>query len=337
MIYAYENGITLHLAASSTRGSTDLFVDETLEALFAFASSDVQGLTKMMVHYLFSRVDVEDLRPLEPEEDLLPQIHEELCSLHPFFRSADHSSAIPDLLASSLNTLLVDKDVSEEKYYELLEHLTGPALNLCLSDTQYPTHFHDALLFKKRYYQEFKEKKILEWKKHGITSLASLQRYTQLYLYWVLDTSSTRFKGLNQDDRLTLFSNIFGSVNQWQPLTIKEVSCVGTPEDHTIASILRRGQWNILDHLDDMDGAFKNTKEQLASEIERQSYATVLKELTSDDDEIDADINRWLKKQRTKKETSQPLFKAYEISYFSDYVLLQLRSEEHTSELQSHA
>ena len=57
------------------------------------------------------------------------------------------------------------------------------------------------------------------------------------------------------------------------------------------------------------------------------SYAAVLGELHSDGYDLDADSSRWLKKQITaiKKETSKPLFKAYEISSFTDYILLQLR------------
>ena len=331
MIYAYEEGMALHLTARSDKGVFDLFTDDTGESLFTFADADIDKLTELMARYFRSRIDLEKLECLEPEEDLLPEIHERFLSLHPFFHTADHASALPDMLAASMNQMLKDRDVSEEKYHTLLHHLTGPALNPCFSDTQYMTAYHDSLIFEKRNYEEYQKKDMASiqhgWNKRGITSLSSLQRYVQLYLYWVLDASAERFNDMDMDARLKLFSRVFGSVNQWQPLAIREVSCVGVPDKNTISDILRRGQWSILDNLDKSDAIAEATRKSVSDEVERKEYADAMKELTSDNLDLDADMSRWLKKRisEIEKETSQPLFKAYEISCFSDYILLQLR------------
>ncbi len=331
MLDAYEDGAALHLTARSDRGNLDLFTDTTGEALFAFADNDFSDLTKLLVQYLRSRIDIESLECLEPEEDLLPEIHDRLLALHPFFRTLDHLSAIPDMLAASMNQLMESKDVDEEKYYELLHHLTSPSLSLCLSDTQYLTGYHDDLLFRRRCYNEYKDREKITTRQllrnRGITSLGALQKYVKLYLYWVLDASSARFKTLGMDERLALFARVFGSVNQWQPLAVKEVSCIGMPDGHSVYDIFLRGRWEMLNNADRAGEIADETMHRAEEEKERQSFAKVLAELVSDDPDLDAEMNSWMNSQidAAKKETSQPLFKAYEISCFSDYILLQLR------------
>ena len=231
------------------------------------------------------------------------------------------------MLATSFNQLMKDRDIPEDEYYQLLAHLTEPSLALCCPRTQY----YGTLPFIKKYYEEYqkRERRAIqqEWKKRGITGLSSIQKYTQLYLYWILDASAARFKEMDTDTRMKLFSRVFGSVNQWQPLTINEVSCIGTPGRHTVVDIINRGRWEILENPEEVDTVVEKTRKNANDERERLSYAKVLTELTSDEPSLDADISGWIEKQITaaKKETSQPMFKAYEISCFSDYILLQLR------------
>ena len=186
------------------------------------------------------------------------------------------------------------------------------------------------LLFRRRFYAAYRKQ--APDRQGGIGGLIALQKYVRAYLYWVLDSSSGRFDGLDGAARLRLFSRVFASVNTWQPLAVKEISCVGQPDGNTISDIFRRAQWAVIGSSSNnedaaLQDAVEEAYQQAAVETERQSYAAVLEELVSDEQDLDADMTGWLKKQiaAIKKETSQPLFKAYEISRFSDYILLQLR------------
>ena len=71
-----------------------------------------------------------------------------------------------------------------------------------------------------------------------------------IYLYWVLNASAVRFNGMTLDERLGLFSSVFGSINNWQPLSLKEVSCIGEPISSDIDAIFRRSRWAMLEDVD---------------------------------------------------------------------------------------
>ncbi len=76
--------------------------------------------------------------------------------------------------------------------------------------------------------------------------MESLHKYVRSYLYYILDSSAKRFYDLTTEQRLRLFSLVFGSVNTWQPLVLREVICVGTLDSHTVENIFRKGQIWIL-------------------------------------------------------------------------------------------
>ena len=331
MIYAYEEGFALKLITVSGREVCDLFEDHTGEALFSFADAELQGCTNLMADYIRSRINVEKLECVVPEEDLLPGLYDALCAVHPFFKYADPAAVLPDILGATLNLLMKGKDVSEEKYNVLLFHLLDPVVSFASALGNDGYTLADEIHFRERLYHEYTladdPDVVSDLKKRSITAFASLQRYTKAYLHWVLDASAVRYKGVDMPTRQRLFARVFGSTNLWQPLRIKEVSCIGSPEGQSLRDIFYQGIWERVKHPEDRERIERETHRKTADEMERQRYAQVMEEVQSDDVDIDDDLAGWLRTQieEAKKETSQPLFKAYEISGFSDYILLQLR------------
>ena len=283
MIFAYETGSSLHLMSYSDGSTSDLYLDPTGEALFSFANTDLQPLVQKLTDYFKSRIDIESLRCLRNQDDsLLEEIRASLRGVHTFFASSDHESALPDLLANTLNALLAGKELTEKRYSSILSHLTGPSLQLCVSDNGYFDSYHDELLFRKKYYQDFLRGK--SDRQCDFTSLTKLQKYVRTYLYWVLDASSHRFSNLTMETRLKVYSQTFGSFNIWQPLSLKEVSCIGLFEDHSsLEAIISRSIRNL------QSGEPSAIKAELSSEKERRSYANAFIEMDSDDIDIDAD------------------------------------------------
>lgn len=321
MILAYETGSALQLMSYADGSMNDLYLDPTGEALFSFANADLQPLTQKIADYFKSRIDMESMKCLRNQDDsLLEDIRASLRRVHPFFASSDHESALPDLLANTLNALLTGKELTEKKYSSLLSHLTEHSLQLCVSDNGYFDSYHDELLFRKKNYQDFLRGK--SNRQCDFTSLSKLQKYVRTYLYWVLDASSHRFSNLNMETRLKVYSQTFGSFNTWQPLFIKEVSCVGQFEDHSsLEAIISRSIRKL------QNGEPPTINVELSSEKERRDYADAFIVMDSDDIDIDADLQGRLKKNISSASGSEaaPLFKAYEIAKFSDYILLQLR------------
>ena len=333
MLYAYEEGIALRLIAQTPLDTHDLIIDDSYEHLFSFADCDMQPTVDLLLQYFRSRVDVDTMEIREPSSDAdisIADLYASLISIHPFFTSSDHATALPDLLAATYNALLIQQDIqlSEEDYKASLHTLVSDATIYCQNQTGYLESYHDQLLMEKRYYDAYTSKRSTCL---AITSLISFQKYVRAYLYWVRDASADRFRDLDMTERLRLFRQVFGETNAWQPLRLREYSCIGTPGGKGMRRIIEKGQWRLIQAAVNGSGDFEaiadETEKEKKAELERLSYAKVLIELSSDTEDLDADISRWMKKQITaiKKETSQPLFKAYEISSFTDYILLQLR------------
>ena len=331
MIYAYEEGFALKLIAMSGRDVFDLYEDRSGEALFAFADADLQECTDLIVKYIRSRIDVETLQRVTPKEDFLPRLYDALSAVHPFFKCADPAAVLADMLGATLNLYLKVKTVSQSDHFDLLSSLMGPLTAFNFADDNNGFSIADEIPLIERLYHEYihlNDPNVeRDLKKRSITGLSSLQKYLKSYLHWVLDASAVRFRGIDMPTRQRLYARIFGSSNLWQPLRVKEASCVGSPKDQSLKDILYQGILELARHPEEMERVGEETRQKTAVEIERQRYAAVMEEVYSDNIDIDADLANWLRVQieEAKKETSQPLFKAYEISGFSDYILLQLR------------
>lgn len=327
MLYAYEEGAALHLLLQTPVDMKEFLNDETGEMLFAFADADLDEPLQRLLGYFRSRVDQDTLEIRPEDEELLQKAINAMIAIHPFFSSSDHSSALPDLLAASYNELLLKNEASldEEEYRKRINELTRDSVSLLMNRDGYPNRYHDQLLFTQRCYKQYQSG---QRSRYSLTSLLSFQKYVRAYLYWVLDVSSDRFHDLNLTERLCLFRQVFGEMNDWQPLRLKEFSFIGN-----LSNISKKGLWQLLQSAtnggtaEDFNAIVEETQRKKEMEAMKISYASALTDLTSDQTELDADLRRWMKKQIQiiKKETSQPLFKAYEISSFSDYILLQLR------------
>ena len=330
MIYAYEEGNSLCVVDYTDDGAQNLFCDATGEHLFHFVDTDLSKFMELFLTYFDSRINRTTLECKETETDLMEQLYTTFTVLHPFFQSDEHTSSLPYLLANTLNQVVEKAELTKEHYMGLLSHLTGPALNSCCKRAGRLSPYYDSALFVQRFYEEYRQRDKAsihnKWRKDGIGGIVSLQKYIRSYLYWILDSTAARFDALTQEQRLRLFSSVFGSSNAWQPFAIRDVLCPGTPNSHAVADILRKGQSHILENLSDMDSVVDETQRMAAEEIERSQYAKVLEELVSDSELLSEDIADWLaaKVDNAIHDDTTSWFRAYEIASFSDYLLLQV-------------
>ena len=330
MIYAYEEGNSLCVVDYTDDGAQNLFCDATGEHLFHFVDTDLSKFMELFLTYFDSRINRTTLECKETETDLMEQLYTTFTVLHPFFQSDEHTSSLPYLLANTLNQVVEKAELTKEHYMGLLSHLTGPALNSCCKRAGRLSPYYDSALFAQRFYEEYRQRDKAsihnKWRKDGIGGIVSLQKYIRSYLYWILDSTAARFDALTQEQRLRLFSSVFGSSNAWQPFAIRDVLCPGTPNSHAVADILRKGQSHILENLSDMDSVVDETQRMAAEEIERSQYAKVLEELVSDSEFLSEDIADWLaaKVDNAIHDDTTSWFRAYEIASFSDYLLLQV-------------
>ena len=330
MIYAYEEGNSLRVVDYTDDGAQNLFCDATGELLFHFADADLSKFMELFLTYFDSRIDRASLECKDSETDLLEQLYTTFTALHPFLQTDEHTSSLPNMLANTLNQVVEKAELTKEHYMELLLHLTGPALNFCCKHAEKLSAYYDSTLFAQQFYEEYRQRDKAsirsKWRKDGIGGIESLQKYIRSYLYWILDSTAARFDTLTQEQRLRLFSSVFGSSNVWQPFAIRDVLCPGMPNSHTVADILRKGQFLLLENLSDMDAVVDKTQRMAAEEIERSQYAKVLEELVSDSELLSEDIADWLaaKVDNAIHDDTTSWFRAYEIASFSDYLLLQV-------------
>ena len=330
MIYAYEEGNSLRVVDYTDDGTQNLFCDATGEHLFRFVDTDLSKFMELFLTYFDSRIDRASLECKDSETDLLEQLYTTFTALHPFLQTDEHTSSLPNMLANTLNQVVEKAELTKEHYMELLLHLTGPALNFCCKHAEKLSAYYDSTLFAQQFYEEYRQRDKAsirsKWRKDGIGGIESLQKYIRSYLYWILDSTAARFDTLTQEQRLRLFSSVFGSSNAWQPFAIRDVLCPGMPNSHTVADILRKGQFLLLENLSDMDAAVDKTQKMAAEEIERSQYAKALEELVSDSDLLSEDIAGWLtaKMDKAIRNDTPSWFRAYEITSFSDYLLLQV-------------
>ena len=331
MLYAYEKEGALQLDSLYETDTNNLLYDSSGEMLFKFADADLESFSDLFLCYIGEHIDTASLQCREGDPGKARDLFDALSQLHPFFLSCDHMTALPDMLASSLNQLIKDKKCGRAEYEKLLMHLCATPLDLCLEHDGYPVSRHDRRLFLVKNYEEYANSESpavqSQWKRTGINGLISLQQYVRSYMYWVLDYSAMRFSGLDIDGRLRLFAAVFGAVNIWQPLSLKEMSCIGIPVADSISALLHRGQWELLQNPGETESVPESIKSKVQNAAVRNAYSDTLIGLDSDAADMDPELGRYLKAQieSIKKETSAPLFKAYEISCFSDYILLQLR------------
>ena len=268
MIYAYEEGNSLCVVDYTDDGAQNLFCDATGEHLFHFVDTDLSKFMELFLTYFDSRIDRTTLECKETETDLMEQLYTTFTVLHPFFQSDEHTSSLPYLLANTLNQVVEKAELTKEHYMGLLSHLTGPALNSCCKRAGRLSPYYDSALFAQRFYEEYRQRDKAsihnKWRKDGIGGIVSLQKYIRSYLYWILDSTAARFDALTQEQRLRLFSSVFGSSNAWQPFAIRDVLCPGTPKSHAVADILRKGQSHILENLSDMDSVVDETQRMAA-------------------------------------------------------------------------
>ena len=315
MIYAYEEGNSLCVVDYTDDGAQNLFCDATGEHLFHFVDTDLSKFMELFLTYFDSRINRTTLECKETETDLMEQLYTTFTVLHPFFQSDEHTSSLPYLLANTLNQVVEKAELTKEHYMGLLSHLTGPALNSCCKRAGRLSPYYDSALFAQRFYEEYRQRDKAsihnKWRKDGIGGIVSLQKYIRSYLYWILDSTAARFDALTQEQRLRLFSSVFGSSNAWQPFAIRDVLCPGMPNSHTVA---------------DIDSVVDETQRMAAEEIERSQYAKVLEELVSDSELLSEDIADWLaaKVDNAIHDDTTSWFRAYEIASFSDYLLLQV-------------
>ena len=334
MIFAFEEGYALRLVTRTETGLVDLMKDADCEALFSFATADVRSLSNRIHQYIESRIDFTDLDTLDPEEDFSLGLCQQLANLHPFFSTCgDAGATLLDIIATTFNVIMEGNDPGPTYYAELFEHIVEPVRSrLDQNEKLYLPCDFDLENMISRYYSEFmsiKEEATTRysWNKRDADSLPSLQNYVRLYLYWILDSSAARFRNMSTETRIRLFSRVFGSFNEWQPLALKELSCPGKLDHHNHLPFYLEGNWLTNQHSTEEKAPETETKQQMVEEADRLRYSSMLADLTSDDMQPTHSAADWLGGQiaAAKKDSSPAMLKVYEITCFSDYILLQLR------------
>ena len=353
MLYAQIKENSLICFSSETLvdgGEPFSFTDRDFLRLFDFAALDVGDIASDLAAFFRMRVDPDSLAPMDATDeaqcaDLINGIEDKLACAHPFFATDDHRSSAAYMLAGHLNSLLSGEGhplLDENDYRELLLALVSPALRTYRERNGALSSMYDGLLFSHYQYREYIEQKERGKKYHGsgLAYLSYWQRYLRCYLYWVLDSVSTRFKGMDINSRGRLFHEIFDFSDSDLSIRPREIFTFASPhtgdermlietESHRklLNLFLNRPEGMAMDETEsETERILNEHKSKQEKEMLRRYDSRLFAEVTDDDVELGPDLMQAFNAAKKKAmDAKKPPYQAYEVEHFHDLVHLQLK------------
>ena len=350
MIYANMNDDTLTCFSPKAE---ILFTDESCNALFDYVDMDVSEVTELLVRYFTSRIDRNTLAPIEPldearSEQILEILLEKLKATHPMFLTAGHVTRLPDMLANTYNMMLLAKEqdtdgprLPEYEYHRNLSTLISGTFNPYLTGGLFVEEENDSILFCQKYYELYTAGKqnMDKFVNNNIGVVKKWQEQLRLYIYWVLDASATRFQHMTTQSRSKLFQSVFGDIGPAK-FTLRECFAPANPSaKDVVRGIIGQANWKALEYVLSLDNETNDEEiEEFAKSISQERNDEIrsmvrdkemvknLYSLTSDEIDLDGEINAWLKeKEKSVMESEDNFFHAYEINTFQELTSLQTR------------
>lgn len=192
-----------------------LYSEENCEKLFSFVESDTVKIKELLCSYFDTIIDVESLtiNEKQPTKKLIEGIKKEMKRLHPYLASNRYITVFR-MLAEHLNRQISEQNgelPTEDIFAELLRALVMPLYTL---DTKRmpPLLIPTTNTFRDNYYKQLQQLMRMGEQSgcvSGLDNIEEVHNEAERYIYWVLDRSCFRFKNLEKDTRIRLYSRIF--------------------------------------------------------------------------------------------------------------------------------
>ncbi len=190
-----------------------VFTETNCERLFAFLESDPGSLSGKLHTYFSKRIDADTLELKEGKvsKTFCESIKKETALIHPCL-AADRYVVLFSMLAEELNKCLFAQDsaqmISEEGYKGLLQHLLKPLITIGTEPLP-PSVIPTSAEFIGEYYAQLESMYQGTASVSGLDYIENVRAEAERYMFWVLDQSSVRFKDLDRNTRVRLYSQVF--------------------------------------------------------------------------------------------------------------------------------
>lgn len=334
-----------------------LFEDQNCEIFFNFLAMDISDVKELFSSYytLMLRIQQEALSvdgadaPLPCEHPdarkALSNLRMRLRSIHPFLPNNLYCFFIPQVITGHFVNSLIENEL------ELDEHTFSSTLWMLISEGMQPMYRDDFPKYPisnrynkepllRSFFQVYKKK--LARKERTAPDFDYLENLQQRYrtcVYWTLDESSKRFKGMEAADRCRLYRTVFHPDDLGSDITIKMNFSWSKPE--TAAALRQytefgKGQRTVELFLDDAtqmtwpeaeDSAQKTLNENKAQLHHLNEMAALLGSTDSDDAIIPDDAQSFFTKaQKAARKGKSPVpYITYQINSLEELFSVQIQ------------
>ena len=336
-----------------------LFEDKNCGLFFDFLGMDLSDVKEMFSDYYNLMISLqqetasdessekERVYPCEHPEarTALSGIRMRLKAIHPFLPSNLYSFIIPQMLAGHFVNSLInnDLDLGEGTFSTMLWMLISEAMQPMYRDDfpKYPiSNRYNKEPLLHTFYQVYRRK--LPTKEKTVPDfdyLETLQQQMRACIYWTLDTSSKRFKGMDSATRCRLYRAVFHPDNLGSDITLRMNFSWSKPDT---ASALRqytvfgKGQHTVELFLDDEvrmtwpeaeENAQKRLEENRAELDRLKGYAAQFQSVDNDDSVLNEGMSTFFieaQKAAQKSKTSVPYI-TYQVNSLEELFYVQIQ------------
>lgn len=309
-----------------------IFSEENCALLFAFIEADTTKLYSLLTRYTESRIDEEAMQPIgtRKPKKLCADIKKEMESIHPCL-SSNHYAVLFMMLAEHLNSLWHEAQPESvpdmDTYAALLRHLFQSLLEI-YAEPLPPAIVPTSKEFCQKYYAQltslYTEKPV---ELFGLKYVESVRAEAERYLFWVLDQSSIRFRDLDRDTRLRLYSQVFRKSAIGSDLRFISHFYWQEPEEYNYyeQTMEARLLCDIQENISVAESRDCRARED-AAKRHRQKMISYLAQWHDDAQELTDELKTFVDDEiHSAKESTVPtLFEEYRVDNFYQLIQLQL-------------
>ena len=308
-----------------------VFKEKDCDLLFSFLESDTDALSSKLKAIFDKRIDRETLTEKDGKvsKTLWEGTKKEMERIHPYL-AANNFIMIFTMLAEYLSVCayMFDREqiLPYEDYSRLYSHLIQPMLSLSphpLPTAIVPTS--DTFVHKNYELLEGTYQKTMMPLSFRYPD--KVREEAERYVYWVLDQSAARFKGLDRGARIRLYSRVFRKSIVASDLRFFSRYYWKEPEAYDYFANTERGLLiqGIQSGLS-VDEASARAEQQIQERRDRKDIATYLALLNSDRQQLSDELKGYMDAEisAAKEETTATLFEEYQVNNLYELIQLQM-------------
>ena len=335
------------------------FEDTNCELLFNFLGMDITDVRRLFSDYYNLMIDIQREIPSDVVADsdsLLPceypearkalsDIRVRLSAIHPFLPNNLYFFIIPQMLAGHFVNSLIENelDLGEDTFDTMLWMLISEAMQPMYRDDfpKYPisNRYNKGPLLQS-FYQVYKRK--LPKREKTVPDfdyLESLQQQMRTCVYWTLDTSSKRFKGMDIPKRCSLYRTVFHPDNLGSDISIRMNFSWCKPD--TASALMRytefgKGQRTVELFLDDAtvmtwpeaEESAQKTFDENKAELDRlKEYTELFSVIDDDENDLTEDMTDFLEaaRKRSGKNKDSVPYVTFQVNSLDELFYVQIQ------------